>query len=57
MAIKIEMKGTGGGRWMPRQDAKRVSRKARRTLNKLLTRGVEDCSECNGNQVCRFCTG
>ena len=57
MNIKIEMKGTGGGRWMPRQDAKRISRKARRTLRKALTRGVEGCSECDGNGFCRFCTG
>jgi len=57
MNIKIEMKGTGGGRWMPRQDAKRISKKARRTLSKALTRGVEGCSECDGNGFCRFCTG
>lgn len=28
--IKVEMKGTGGGRWMPREWAKRIANKARR---------------------------
>jgi hypothetical protein len=32
--IKVEMKGTGGGRWMLRADAKRVSKKKRRLADK-----------------------
>jgi hypothetical protein len=32
--IKTEMKGTGGGRWCPRAEAKKVSKKARRRLDK-----------------------
>jgi len=36
--IKTEMKGTGGGRWMPRADAKRLSKKARRAGDKRAVR-------------------
>jgi len=32
--IKTEMKGTGGGRWMRRADAKKVSKKTRRIADK-----------------------
>ncbi len=32
--IKPEMTGTGGGRWMKRTEAKKVSKKARRQLDK-----------------------
>lgn len=39
MKIKTEMKGTSGRR-MRRADAKRFSRKARRTVDKLTARGA-----------------
>lgn len=39
--IKIEMHGTGGGRWCPRETAKRDSRKARRVVSKILERETE----------------
>ena len=32
--IKPEMTGTGGGRWMPREEAKHVANKARRQKDK-----------------------
>lgn len=32
--VKTEMKGTGGGRWTTRADAKRSSRKARREADR-----------------------
>ncbi len=32
--IKTEMKGTGGGRWCPRAEAKKTSKKARRRADK-----------------------
>lgn len=32
--VKTEMRGTGGGRWMPRADAKRISKKKRRMTDK-----------------------
>jgi hypothetical protein len=32
--IKTEMKGTGGGRWMHRAEAKYVANKVRRTADK-----------------------
>jgi hypothetical protein len=32
--VKTEMKGTGGGRWCPRAEAKKASKKARRTNDK-----------------------
>jgi len=32
--IKADMRGTGGGRWMPRADAKRAARKERRARSK-----------------------
>lgn len=32
--IKTEMTGTGGGRWMKRAEAKKVSKRARRELDK-----------------------
>jgi hypothetical protein len=37
--IKIEMKGTGGGRWMTRESAKKISSKARRAAD---TRNVRE---------------
>lgn len=40
MKIKTEMKGTGGGRWMKRADAKRFSKKARRELDKRAAKGA-----------------
>jgi hypothetical protein len=36
--VKLEMKGTGGGRWTTRQDAKRSSKKHRRAQDKLATK-------------------
>jgi hypothetical protein len=32
--VKTEMKGTGGGRWMPRAEAKSLSRVKRRSNDK-----------------------
>ena len=32
--IKTEMKGTGGGRWAKRAEAKKASKKARRAAGK-----------------------
>lgn len=32
--IKTEMKGTGGGRWTTRTEAKRAARKARRKADR-----------------------
>lgn len=32
--IKTEMKGTGGGRWTSRADAKQTSKKARRHIDR-----------------------
>jgi hypothetical protein len=37
---KTEMKGTGGGRWTTRSDAKRTSRKARRRDDRAAARGA-----------------
>lgn len=37
---KTEMKGTGGGRWTTRFDAKRTSKKARRRDDKAAARGA-----------------
>lgn len=37
--VKTEMKGTGGGRWTTRAEAKRASRKARRRLDKRAAKG------------------
>jgi hypothetical protein len=34
--VKVEMKGTGGGRWDTRANAKRASKKARRAQDKAL---------------------
>ena len=36
--VKTEMKGTGGGRWCPREVAKKSSKKARRRNDKLATK-------------------
>jgi len=36
--IKTEMKGTGGGRWMYRSDAKKASKKTRRLADKRSVR-------------------
>jgi hypothetical protein len=36
--VKTEMKGTGGGRWTTREDAKRSSRKRRRQAGKAAVR-------------------
>lgn len=36
--VKTEMKGTGGGRWCPRADAKKASKKARRAEGKKAAR-------------------
>jgi hypothetical protein len=36
--IKIEMKGTGGGRWDTRANAKKASKKARRAADKTATK-------------------
>jgi len=41
--IKTEMKGTGGGRWCRREEAKKGSRKIRRqTDKKAVVRGLRD---------------
>lgn len=37
--VKTEMRGTGGGRWTTREEAKRASRKARRGADKAEARG------------------
>lgn len=36
--IKTEMKGTGGGRWTTRAEAKRASKRVRRNLDKKTIR-------------------
>lgn len=36
--VKIEMKGTGGGRWTTREDAKRSANKRRRRASKAAVR-------------------
>jgi len=36
--VKTEMKGTGGGRWTTRADAKKSSAKRRRRADKALSR-------------------
>ena len=36
--IKTEMKGTGGGRWDTRANAKKASKKARRHADKKATK-------------------
>lgn len=36
--IKTEMKGTGGGRWCRRAEAKKASKKARRAADKKAAR-------------------
>lgn len=38
--IKTEMKGTGGGRWMLRADAKKASKKKRRIADKRAALGA-----------------
>ena len=39
--IKTEMKGTGGGRWTTREDAKKTSRKARRENDRAASANVD----------------
>jgi hypothetical protein len=36
--VKTEMKGTGGGRWVTRAEAKQGARKARRNADKRAAR-------------------
>lgn len=36
--VKTEMKGTGGGRWMTRAEAKKASKRARREADKAAVR-------------------
>lgn len=38
--IKTEMKGTGGGRWDTRANAKKFSKKARRQADKKATKEI-----------------
>lgn len=38
--VKTEMKGTGGGRWTTRADAKKTSRKARRRDDRAASKGA-----------------
>lgn len=40
--VKIEMKGTGGGRWVTREEAKRGSKKARRAQDKVFFEYFQD---------------
>jgi hypothetical protein len=37
--VKIEMKGTGGGRWTTRESAKVASKKRRRAQDKRTVKG------------------
>lgn len=43
--IKIEMSGTGGGRWMHRAAAKQTANKARRRMSKIIKRVAEEDRE------------
>lgn len=46
--IKTEMKGTGGGRWMPREDAKKHANRGRREADKV---EIVACQSCDGEGV------
>lgn len=39
--IKTEMKGTGGGRWVKRAEAKKAAKKARRAAGKKAAKESE----------------